>query len=132
MKHDQTLPLDLVWEGALVELVGLQSNDKSSQRLAELGLLPNTRIAVLKCTHGQPLIIRVRGSKIAIDRQTAHRILVRPVCRGPRFRHRRRAWRRNWRRHAQEWRHHHGHRALWVTALLDALQALIGETDGEE
>jgi len=130
--HDQTLPLDLVWEGALVELVGLRSNNKSSQRLAELGLLPNTRIAVLKCTQGQPLIIRVRGSKIAIDRQTAHHILVRPICRRPGPRHRRRAWRRNWRRHAKDWREHHGRRAPWVTSLLDALHTLVDETDDDE
>jgi Fe2+ transport system protein FeoA len=128
---DKTLPLDRAWAGALVELVVLSSNSKSSRRLAELGLLPHTRIKVLSCSHGQPLILRVRGSKIAIDRQTAHQILVRPVCKRPKPRHHGRAWPRNWRRQ-KKWRKHHGPQSRWFTALIDALSTFADETDEDD
>ena len=132
MNNDQTLPLDRVWEGALVELVGLRVNSKTSQRLAELGLLPHTKITVLSCSHGQPLIIRVRGSKIAIDRQTAHQIIVRPTCHRPQPRHRGRAWPRNWKRRYKKRHKHHEPQARWFTAFLDALSSLPDESDMEE
>lgn len=101
MSHERTLPLDRVGEGVIVELVGMRPSGRASRRLAELGLLPKTKITVLKATHGQPLIIKVRGSKLAIDRQTAHHIRVRRIW-GAHGRYREarrhRAWRRGWRR----------------------------------
>ncbi len=83
MSHDRTTPLDRIEEGETVELVGFRANGPSSLRLAELGLNPHTKITVLKSAHGQPLIICVRGSRLAIDRQTAHQIRVRPVSARP-------------------------------------------------
>lgn len=131
MKHDQTMPLDQVWENAIVELVDIHAGHKFGQRLADLGLLPHTRVVVLSCVHGQPLIIRVRGSKIAVDRRTAHRILVRPVCRRPESK-RRRAWRSHRGRRSRGKRFHHGSRARWIEILLNALQTMTDENDSEQ
>ncbi len=132
MKYDQTMPLDDAWEGAIVELVNIHATHKFGQRLADLGMLPHTRVAVLSCVHGQPLIIRVRGSKIAVDRRTAHRILVRPVCRRPESKRRHRAWRSHRGRRSRGKRFHHGSRARWMDILLNALQTMTDENDTEE
>ena len=89
LSHDRTTLLDKIEEGETVELVGFGANGPSSLRLAELGLNPNTRITVLKSTRGQPMIIGVRGSRLAIDRQTAHQIRVRRVMGRRRAHHKR-------------------------------------------
>ncbi|MEJ2551651.1 MAG: FeoA family protein [Anaerolineales bacterium] len=132
MKHDQTMPLDQMWEGAIVELVDVHANHKFGQRLADLGLLPHTRVVVLSCIHGQPLIIRVRGSKIAVDRRTAHRILARPVCGRPESKRGRRAWRNRRGRRLRGKRFHRGSRARWVDILLNVLQTMPDEDDTEQ
>ena len=126
------MPLDQMWEGAIVELVDVHANHKFGQRLADLGLLPHTRVVVLSCVHGQPLIIRVRGSKIAVDRRTAHRILARPVCGRPESKRGRRAWHRRRGRRSRGKGSHRGSRARWVEILLNALQTMTDEDDIEQ
>jgi Fe2+ transport system protein FeoA len=132
VRHDQTMPLDQMWEGAIVELVDVHANHKFGQRLADLGLLPHTRVVVLSCVHGQPLIIRVRGSKIAVDRRTAHRIMARPVCRRPESKRGRRAWHRRRGRRSRGKGSHRDSRARWVEILLNALQTMTDEDDIEQ
>jgi Fe2+ transport system protein FeoA len=99
-----TFPLDLASEGQEVVLVGFVGCNRTARRLAELGLTPRTRLSVARSVRGQPVIISVRGTRLAIDRTTAHRVQVcRPgdpdkfPCRRP---GRRRGWRRFFSRRA--------------------------------
>jgi Fe2+ transport system protein FeoA len=71
------ITLNEIMAGQTVELVGILPNSRSAQRLAELGLTPRIRITVLQSAPGQPILIRVRGSRLAIDRATADQLHVR-------------------------------------------------------
>jgi Fe2+ transport system protein FeoA len=108
MRPVVTFPLSLVTSGQRVILVGYEENGRSSQRLAELGLTPETVIRVLQAVPGQPLVLNARGYKLAIDRRTAERIRVR-VCGDaaefPCRRKRRREWfGKRWRARRRLWR----------------------------
>ena len=46
------------------------------RRLTELGLIPGTRIEMVNKINGGPVIIRVKGSKLAIGRGLASKIRV--------------------------------------------------------
>jgi Fe2+ transport system protein FeoA len=103
MKHTETHPLSNIKAGQTVVLVDILVRNRSAQRLAELGLTPETPITVLRSMPGQPLLIRVRGSRLAIDRAIADQLCVRKMdmrMRGmmglplPHHRHRRRKHRR--------------------------------------
>jgi Fe2+ transport system protein FeoA len=85
------LPLTAASPGETVVIVSLCPRGFPALRLAELGLTPDTSLHVLRAQAGQPLLIAVRESRLAIDRRLAEAILVRrqtpPPCPG---RHRRR------------------------------------------
>jgi Fe2+ transport system protein FeoA len=79
MKPTDTLPLSMVEAGQTVTLVDILASRRSGQRLAELGLTSKTPITVLQSMPGQPLLIRVRGSRLALDRAIADQICVRVI-----------------------------------------------------
>jgi Fe2+ transport system protein FeoA len=96
MSDQDLLPLQRAQSGQRVELVEIRGESPSALRLAEMGLNPHTRIRVLRSAAGQPLIICVRGTHLALDRKTAECLYVRPLPDEPgRAGHRRR--RRGWR-----------------------------------
>ena len=68
--------LDRVRPGSVVRLLGFARCRRSSLRLAELGLTPGTRIEVLGSSPGQPVLLRVRGAQLALDRRTASTVSV--------------------------------------------------------
>jgi len=59
-------------------IASIRGSRKITQRLADLGLTPETAIAILKTAPlNGPIEISVRGSKLAIGREIAEDILVR-------------------------------------------------------
>lgn len=68
--------LDQIRAGAVVRLLGFARCRRRGLRLAELGLTPGTQVEVLRASPGQPLLLRVRGAQLAIDRKTARKICV--------------------------------------------------------
>ena len=79
MTTTDNLPLSNIQVGQTVILVEILARRRSAQRLAELGLTPGTPITVLQSMPGQPLLIRVRGSRLAIDRTIADQLCVRKM-----------------------------------------------------
>ncbi len=77
-------------EGDVVILRGFESSGRRAHRLAELGLTPGIPIRVLRAAPGQPILIQVRGTRLAVDRETAACMRVRMHRPCPRRRHRRR------------------------------------------
>lgn len=73
---NEVLRLDQVRSGGVAKLVGFARCRRRGLRLAELGLTPGTSVEVLQASPGQPMMLRVRGTQLAIDRQTARRICV--------------------------------------------------------
>jgi Fe2+ transport system protein FeoA len=73
---NEPLKLDQIRAGGVVKLLGFARCRRRGLRLTELGLTPGTRVEVLRASPGQPLLLRVRGAQLAVDRKTAHKICV--------------------------------------------------------
>lgn len=65
--------------GQPVRLLAVRSDHKVVHRLAELGLTPGVSLTVVQAAGG-PLLVAVRGARIAIGRELAEQIEVAPLC----------------------------------------------------
>jgi Fe2+ transport system protein FeoA len=63
--------------GCTAEVVDFLGCRRRAQRLAELGMTPGTRFEILRASPGQPLLLRVRGAMLAVDRRSARDVVVR-------------------------------------------------------
>ena len=72
-KASHLLALGVGARGTIVSIVG---GWKVNKRLADLGLLPGTEIKVLKKAPYGPVEIKVRGSKLALGRGLAGKVMV--------------------------------------------------------
>jgi Fe2+ transport system protein FeoA len=75
----KTRLLSDVPSGGRVRMVGFARRGRRSRRLAEMGINPGTEITVIQADPGQPLLLRVRGSQLAIDRRVANHLFVTPL-----------------------------------------------------
>jgi Fe2+ transport system protein FeoA len=70
------MPLAMVSPGELVTVVDVRAGRGLARRLAEMGLLPGTQIRVVNSQMPGPLIIDLKGSKLALGRGVARKIMV--------------------------------------------------------
>jgi ferrous iron transport protein A len=76
MKQDRVLPLKNVRSGQPVVLVQISGGHRVAHRLAELGLTPGVQLEVLQ-NKGGPILLAVRGTRLAIGRGMANKVMVR-------------------------------------------------------
>ena len=79
--HDkgQLMPLNALEIATYGSIVALTGHGSSRQRLMDMGLTPGARIAVEGTAPlGDPIIVWVRGSRLALRHQEAAQILVVP------------------------------------------------------
>ena len=91
-REQQVRILSEVPPGSRVCMVGFARHGRRARRLAELGLNPGIEIKVLQSDSGQPIMLRVRGSQLAIDRREADHLFVSPLEPMPE----QLGWRRGW------------------------------------
>ena len=72
------LPLSLVRPGSTVVVSAVQGADDSRRLLGDLGFVTGSEVGVLAARDGD-LIVFVKGSRIALDRGTARRVITEPV-----------------------------------------------------
>jgi len=72
------VPLSSLPAGSRARVVDIRGGYGFRRRLFEMGLTPNTVVEVLANSWG-PILVRVRGTVIAIGRGMAHKILVEPL-----------------------------------------------------
>jgi Fe2+ transport system protein FeoA len=77
-KQQAPLPLSMAATGQPLRLIAVHTEHKLSHRLAELGLTPGVELTVVQDAGG-PLLVAVRGSRIAIGRGIAHLVQVAPI-----------------------------------------------------
>ncbi len=65
--------------GSCAVVVALAGSARRSQRLAELGMTPGVQLDVVRAAPGQPMLLRVRRTLLALDRGSAAEVLVRQV-----------------------------------------------------
>jgi ferrous iron transport protein A len=68
--------LSQVAVGQTALILGLQGGHAVSERLAEFGLLPSARVAVLRNSSHGPLLVAVQGARLALGRGEAAKVRV--------------------------------------------------------
>lgn len=67
--------LSEVGRGETVRLAGVDADRRTVRRLAELGLTPGVALTVLQTSKG-PILVAVRGARVAVGQETAAVIRV--------------------------------------------------------
>jgi ferrous iron transport protein A len=70
------LPLAMAPEGALARIIEIRAGRRAMTRLADLGFTRGSVVRVLKSFGSGPLLLEVRGSRIALGRGLAMKLLV--------------------------------------------------------
>lgn len=74
-KKVNMMPLSMAGNGETVAIKKISGNDEVRQHLSELGFVVNEEVTVVNQVGGN-LILRVKDSRIALDKSMANRILV--------------------------------------------------------
>ncbi len=70
------IPLSYIGEGKRVQIIRIDGSDRLKSRLNAIGFVPKTEVFVVKNSTKGPLVISIKGSKIAIGSGIAHKIIV--------------------------------------------------------
>jgi len=70
------MPLSMVSQGEQVQVVAIRAGWGLQRRLAEMGLNPGVQIRVMNSQRPGPVVIDVRGSRLALGYGIAHKIMV--------------------------------------------------------
>lgn len=73
---DGVMPLVMARPGEEVFLVGIRAGFGLRKRLADMGLSPGVRLRIVHSQLPGPVIIELRGSRIALGRGMTQRIMV--------------------------------------------------------
>ena len=70
------MPLSMVSPGEVVKVVTVRAGWGLQRRLADMGLTPGVQIRVVNSQRPGPVVIDIRGSRLALGHGLAHRIMV--------------------------------------------------------
>lgn len=73
------MPLAMVGPGWTVQIVNVRGGRQLQRRLADMGLTPGVVVSVLNSQMPGPVILNLRGSRLALGHGMTMRILVRTV-----------------------------------------------------
>ena len=73
---NQSMPLAMVSPGETVTVVGVRAGWGLTRRLADMGLVPGTKLMVINSQMPGPIIIDLRGSRLVLGHGMAQKILV--------------------------------------------------------
>jgi len=73
------IPLSFLPENHEAVIVEVRGGYGLTRRLAELGFTSGARVKVLRSTPPGPMLVMVRGARIALGRGIAMKIIVKPV-----------------------------------------------------
>ena len=76
---NQGMPLAMVRPGELVTVIGVRAGWGLQRRLADMGLTPGVQIRVINSQMSGPVLIELRGSRVALGRGVAQKIIVKEV-----------------------------------------------------
>ena len=69
-------PLAMARPGAVVTLIAINAGFGLRRRLADMGLSPGVNLRIIQSQIPGPVIIDLRGSRLALGRGMAQRIIV--------------------------------------------------------
>jgi len=70
------MPLSMVSEGETVEIASVRTGWGLQRRLADMGLTPGVSVRVVNSQGRGPVVLSVRGSRLALGHGVAHKIMV--------------------------------------------------------
>ena len=73
------MPLAMVGPQETVTVAGIRAGRGLTQRLAEMGLTPGATLGVISGSMAGPVIIEIRGSRLALGCSVAQKIMVEMV-----------------------------------------------------
>ena len=71
------MPLAMVRPGELVTVTGVRAGWGLQRKLADMGLTPSIQIRVINSQMPGPVLIDLRGSRVALGRGVAQKVMVR-------------------------------------------------------
>lgn len=72
------ITLDVMPPGSRGRVVRIEAGTRALRRIIEMGITPGTIIEVVG-SYGGPILVRVRGTVLALGRGVARKILVEPL-----------------------------------------------------
>jgi len=73
---DSTFPLTMASHGEVVKIVAIRAGWGLTRRLADMGVLPGTTVKVVRGHMPGPVVVEVKGSRLALGHGMAHKIMV--------------------------------------------------------
>ncbi len=73
------MPLRMAQPGETVRLVALHGGHQMRRRLADMGLTLNMPLRLVQRNGHGPVIVDVKGTRLAIGRGMSHHIMVEPL-----------------------------------------------------
>ena len=70
------MPLSMVSPGEVVKVATVRAGWGLQRRLADMGLTPGVQVRVINSQRPGPVVIDIRGSRLALGYGVAHRIMV--------------------------------------------------------
>jgi len=70
------LPLAMVGAGEVVTVVGVNAGRGLTKRLADMGLVPGTKLRIVNSQMSGPIMVEVRGSRLVLGRGVAQKVMV--------------------------------------------------------
>ena len=76
---NQGMPLAMASPGELVTVTGVRAGRGLQRKLADMGLTPGVQIRVINSGMPGPVLIEVRGTRLALGRGIALKIVVKEI-----------------------------------------------------
>jgi len=73
---EPAMPLALASPGATVRIVSIKAGWRLTRRLADMGMIPGTDVRVVSSNMPGPVVVEVRGTRLALGHGMAQRIMV--------------------------------------------------------
>ena len=73
---EQIMPLAMACPGEEVQVVNIRAGRGLNKRLADMGLTPGVNISVINSQRPGPVIIGLRGCRLALGRGVSQKIMV--------------------------------------------------------
>ena len=70
------MPLSMVSSGEVVQVVAVRAGWGLQRRLADMGLTPGVQVRVMNSQRPGPVVLDIRGSRLALGYGVAHKIMV--------------------------------------------------------
>jgi len=70
------MPLAMVGPGEVVQVVDVRAGRGLGRRMADMGLLPGTEVRVISSQGPGPLVLEVKGTRLALGHGIAQKVMV--------------------------------------------------------